>query len=494
MTSVDRRTFLRGGMAASGLGLLTACGTPSKPARWILPSDSRVKAAEAARRTTGRTHRATLNAEAGRVDLGGTSVTTWTYGGELPGREIRVRAGDVIEARLANRLPAGTTVHWHGLALRNDMDGTPDVTQPAVEPGQTFTYRFVAENPGTYWFHPHTGVQLDRGLYAPLIVEDPAEPGAYDEEWTVVLDDWIDGTGTTPDQVLTRLRKGMHGMNGMGGMDMDVMLMGATSRLLGGDAGDVKYPHYLVNGRLPAAPRTFRARPGRRVRMRIINAGSDTAFRLALGGHRMRVTHTDGFPVVPVDADALLVGMGERYDVVVTLADGVFPLVALAEGKGDAAFALVRTAAGGSPPASVRPRELSGRIPRYEDLRPAGAVRLAARPADVEHVLELTGSMMNYDWRFNGRAYDPSRPLQVRPGQRARITFRNRSTMWHPMHLHGHTFQTNGDGPRKDTVIVLPNQTVTCDFDADNPGRWMTHCHNAYHAEAGMMALLSYRA
>jgi FtsP/CotA-like multicopper oxidase with cupredoxin domain len=109
-----------------------------------------------------------------------------------------------------------------------------------------------------------------------------------------------------------------------------VMLMGATSPLLGGDAGDVRYPFYLINGRMAVAPRTAAARPGQRARIRLINAGGDTAFRVALGGHRLTVVHADGYPVQPVDADAVLLGMGERYDVIVTLGDGVFPLVASA--------------------------------------------------------------------------------------------------------------------------------------------------------------------
>ena len=105
------------------------------------------------------------------------------------------------------------------------------------------------------------------------------------------------------------------------------------SDLLGGDAGDIAYPYYLINGRIPAAPTTFNAKPAQRIRIRFINTGSDTAFRVALAGHSMTVTHTDGYPVVPTQVDALLIGMAERYDVVVTAADGVFPLVALAEGK-----------------------------------------------------------------------------------------------------------------------------------------------------------------
>jgi len=128
--------------------------------------------------------------------------------------------------------------------------------------------------------------------------------------------------------------------------------------LLGGDAADVRYPYYLVNGRVRTAPRTFTARPGQRARIRIINAAADTAFRVALGGHTLTVTHTDGYPVNPVQAGALLIGMGERYDVQVSLGDGVFPLVALAEGKNSTALALVRTAAGSAPPATIRPAEL----------------------------------------------------------------------------------------------------------------------------------------
>jgi len=97
------------------------------------------------------------------------------------------------------QLPAATSVHWHGIALRNDMDGVPGITQRPIKAGSGFEYAFTAPDPGTYFYHPHSGVQLDRGLYGVLIVDDPAEPGAYDQEWVVVLDDWLDGTGRTPD-------------------------------------------------------------------------------------------------------------------------------------------------------------------------------------------------------------------------------------------------------------------------------------------------------
>ncbi|WP_204011356.1 multicopper oxidase family protein [Sphaerimonospora thailandensis] len=522
MSSIDRRLFLRAGLAAAGGALATACSPArSESARrsadprpgsgaLVRPSGPEVGAAEAARRP-GQVREFHLIAREGRADLGGPVVRTWMYGDRLPGEPIRVRAGEVVRARLTNRLPQETTVHWHGLALRNDADGVPGVTQPPIPPGGEMVYEFTASHPGTYWFHPHHGTQLDRGLYAPIIVEDPAEPYDYDDEWTVVLDDWLDGVTGTPDEVLAEITSmsgggghgGGHGHEGMSmpdstaspGASWPHMMMNAESDLLGGDAGDVYYPHFLVNGRTATAPQTFAANPGARLRIRIINAGGDTAFRVALAGHAMTVTHADGFPVVPVETDALLLGMGERYDVLVTLKDGVFPLAALAEGKRAVARALVRTAPGArAPKADVWPAELDGRLASYDRLTPADAVRLPARAPDRTIKLMLTGSMARYDWAINGRKYDPEVIEPVKSGERVRLSFVNRTLMWHPMHLHGHTFALGASGLRKDTAIVLPGATVNADFDADNPGIWMIHCHNIYHGAAGMMTLLGYRA
>ncbi len=483
MKYIDRRAFVRAGLAISTVGTLAA------------RSDTGYGLGRAvtARPLPSATRSYTLNAVESQVDLGGPEVNTWAYNGVVPGREIRVRKGDVIKVKLVNRLPTGTTVHWHGVPVPNDMDGAPGVTQDPVEPGDVFVYRFAVEVPGTYWFHPHVGVQQDRGLYAPLIIEDPDEPAPYDEEWVVVLDDWIDGVNTTPDEVLAALRSGSgHGAASTQPGHDNLLLRDAHSPLLRGHAGDVNYPHYLINGRVATAPRTFTAKPGQRVRIRFINAGGDTAFRVAIGGHRMRVTHTDGFPVEPVETEALLIGMAERYDVLVTLEDGVFPLVALAEGKNATALALIRTSAGQAPPPDVRPKELDGLPIGYDRLTPTPDALLPRKNPDVEHHLVLSGTMEKYDWGINGETYDPEQGYAIREGQRVRLLFTNKTKMWHPMHVHGHTFQANETGPRKDTVNVLPGQTVTCDFDADNPGRWMLHCHNVYHSESGMMTLLTY--
>ncbi|MBU3866400.1 multicopper oxidase family protein [Streptomyces sp. 4503] len=548
MHEKTRRAVLGTGIAAAGSGLLAACGSPGPhpratghsgmesntmgaparagapaedgPAEYVSPHGPEVAATER-RRGPGPVRTFRLTATATTLDIGARKVASWAYEDQVPGQEIRVTAGDTIALTLANNLPQPTTLHWHGIRLRNDMDGVPGVTQRPVRTGAAFDYRFTAYYPGTYWVHPHSGVQLDRGLYAPLIVEDPKEPLKYDKEWVVVLDDWLDGVGgRTPDMELERLGggKGGHSM-GDGSMGDGSMgdagkraAKGAAKRaaarpaapkkaapaapmeseLLGGHAGDVTYPYYLVNGRSPESPQVFRAKRGDRIRIRLINAGGDTAFRVALGGHRMTVTHTDGYPVVPAKTDALLLGMGERYDVLVTVKDGVFPLAVLAEGKGRSAMAVLRTR-GKRPVKFPRPKELDGELLTADRLKAAEDVRLTPKEPDRIIRMRLTGSMRRWDWAINGRPYDPTQRYPVRAGERVRITFINGTDMWHPMHLHGHTFGLPDGGPRKDTTILRPHHKVNVDLDADNPGLWMVHCHNVYHSESGMMTILGYQ-
>ncbi|NMM22526.1 MAG: multicopper oxidase family protein [Phycicoccus sp.] len=514
---IDRRRFLQLGAAGGvvvGAGAFAGVRLLGSP-QPVGPADAIVAATEAARHSTGTVVRRELRAAPATIDLAGRTVQTWAFDGTFPGPELRVRAGDELRIRLSNGLPAPTSVHWHGLALRNDMDGVPGITQDAVAAGSTFDYAFVAPHPGTYWYHPHVGVQLDTGLQAALIVEDPNEPGRYDEEVVLVLDDWTDGWGDSPDQVLARMKRDGMTMAGssMAGQAMDGMSMGgadassmsmadsmpSADRPLGADTGDVAYPVHLINGRPPLDPFVISTAPARRIRLRIINAGSDTAYRFAIGGHRLTVTHTDGFAVDPLDVDTLIIGMGERYDVMITAGDGAFPVVALPEGKAAApAVAVLRTASGPIPAPDARPAELDGRLLAYADLTPTAAAALEPRAPDRE--LELNLQMINggRQWFINGAAFGNHEALQIRAHERIRLVMTNASMMFHPMHLHGHTFAlagTNGrPGIRKDTVNVLPMGKLAVDLQADNPGQWALHCHNAYHAELGMMTVLSYVA
>ncbi|MDY6055262.1 multicopper oxidase family protein [Micrococcus sp.] len=516
MHTPSRRHVLLAGLGLASAGALSACGsraTPgSAPGTPAIPSQSPLTAAPGT-----RTVEHVLTPRPVTLDLGGVTAKTWAYEESLDAPALRATAGDLLQVRVDNRLPTDTSVHWHGLALRQASDGVPGVTQEPIEAGASFTYQFVAPDPGTYFFHPHTGVQIDRGLYGPLIIDDPEDPGHYDQEWVITLDDWTDGVGSSPDDLLAGLQaqsgdladpsasagaasesmgQGAGHGHGTGhghgaGHDMAGMHHGDSPL---GDAGDLAYPHYLVNGRVPEAPRTLTGRPGQRVRLRIINAASDTIFRFALQGHRLTVTHTDGFPVNPTEAVAVYLAMGERLDALVTLDDGVFVFQAAPEGKdGTPARAIVRTGAGRVPAVDKRIAELDGKVLLTTELTPAEGARLPEREPDVTLDVDLNGQMQPYAWGLNGTRFGHDTPLEVSAGQRVRLRMRNMTAMAHPMHIHGHTWALPGSGGlRKDTVLLRPMETVEADLQADNPGVWMLHCHNIYHAELGMMTSLRY--
>ncbi|MGL4744661.1 MAG: multicopper oxidase family protein [Dermatophilaceae bacterium] len=493
--AVARRRVLRAGLAlAAGAGLggcAVRAGDPRLGSR-AFPSPPPLTPAPGRRVVD-----LALRAAPASVDLGGPVVSTWAYGGTVPGPPLRASAGDVIRLTLTNTLPAPTTVHCHGIRLRNAADGVPGLTQDPVAPGARYLYEFVAPDPGTYFVHPHVGVQLDRGLYAALVVDDPHEPGGYDEEWQVVLDDWLDGTGRTPDDVFGQLAAGAGGMGrmgrGMGGAG-DKGDTGDTAGAggMGGMHDDVDHPFHLIGGRVASSPVALRTRPGCRVRLRLVNAAASTVYTVALGGHRMTVTHTDGVAVRPTETGAALLGMGERLDAVVRLRDGVFPLVAEPQGSaGTRAMALVRTSTGDAPEPGVAVPELTGPALQLARLAPAEATRMPARQQDRTADVVLQRFHGSYRWGINGAPYGENEPLAAGRGQRLRAVVTNRTMAAHPLHIHGHTVAL-ASGLRKDTLLVPPMRRTTIDLQADNPGDWMIHCHHAYHAEAGMMIALHY--
>lgn len=505
---ITRRSVLSASVASAAAAALAACSSPATPAAaavWILPTDPLIADFEARRIADGTTVTQRLTAAPFNTKITGKPVSTWGYNESLNGPLIRAKTGDLLDVPVTNKLAEGTSVHWHGLALRNDADGVQGLTQEAVAAGADYGYRFRLAHPGTYWYHSHFDMQRERALYGALIIEDPREALSYDQEWVIILDDWLDGITGTPEDVVEELSMGMDmsggSMEGMdheggGGMDMKHMLMGATSDYLGGDAGDVKIPVHLFNGKPAQEAEVLESKPGSRIRLRIINAAGDTAYRVGVPGQKLTLTHTDGFPVQHHDIDAVVLGMGERIDALITVRDGYTPVLALPEGKDGNAYGLISTGIGTPPPAGRMPRTLDGTVTDGSRLKADASVLFAPKPPDRVHEMRLTGSMEKYDWGINGRRFDMANPLDgafdLRLNERVQVKIVNDTDMWHPMHLHGHTFQLADNGARKDTVIVKPKQTVVFEFDADNPGQWLTHCHNSYHAERGMMGVFSY--
>ncbi|MEW6321994.1 MAG: multicopper oxidase family protein [Acidobacteriota bacterium] len=417
-----------------------------------------------------------LVARPSTVDLGGgRSWATWTYGGGVPGPVLGGARGTRFRLDLRNELAEPTTIHWHGLPVPPGMDGVPGLSQDPVQPGDVFSYDFELTHPGTYLYHSHAGLQLDRGLMGPLVVTDPDDPVRADVDVVVLLDDWLAGN---PDDAFAALRS-QPGFGMMGGMR------------------EVAYDGYVANGAV-ADPMPLSVARGALMRLRLINGAASTTFVVGVEGRPLTVTHADGQAVAPVVVDTVRLGMGERYDVTFR-ADDAGPWTLFA-GNVDArvpAIALPIVVDGG-PRTTGRPLAwpatlLRGRRLQYEQLRP-----LAPPPPVVVPVREVPltlGFAPGYAWTINGETFESAAALAVREGERVRLVFRNLSMMRHPMHLHGHFFEVltgAGRGPLKDTVIVDPMGQVAVEFTADNPGRWLMHCHHAYHMEAGMAREIRY--
>jgi FtsP/CotA-like multicopper oxidase with cupredoxin domain len=474
------------------------------------------------------------------IDLGGRTARTWTYGAGIPGPEIRVKQGERLRVRVENGLPEETTVHWHGVRVPNDQDGVPDMPLPPIAPGESFTYEFAPPDAGTYWWHPHVGMQLDRGLYGAFVVEAPDETLGYDREVVLVLDDWLDGVDGTPDARLDLLlaegmqMPGMEGGHGSGGHDhsamggfgmglgaMDASALGDGSLSVPGryvslagedplsgtlpalgnlladrqlDAGDVQFPLYLVNGRPANDPFGVEVRRGERLRLRLVNASADTIFGFSVDDHPLTLVATDGQAVTPAKGDAVLLGMGERADVLLD-ADrpGAYRMLALPLGKAGRALATLRYAgaAESSMPPVGAPVQRPARLLGYADMRdPTGDAATPERRLRLDLAMDESKP---YRWLMGGQSFPEADSIHLARGESIRFVMRNRTMMAHPMHIHGHFLRdvTDGpDGPLKDTIVIPPQRTARFDLLADNPGEWMFHCHNLYHQSAGMMRMV----
>jgi FtsP/CotA-like multicopper oxidase with cupredoxin domain len=266
------------------------------------------------------------------------------------------------------------------------------------------------------------------------------------------------------------------------------------------DLNDVEYDAYLANDRTLDDPLVVRTERGGRVRLRLINGASSTAFWIELGALEGSIVAVDGNPVAPLAVRRFPMAQAQRVDVILRMpaAGGTFPVLAQREGDRQRTGiilatpdALVTKIAGGAE-APAAPADLSLEH-RLSALHPLAPIK-----ADVTHRIVLTGAMMPYTWSIDGRTWRDHRPLRVAKEQRVVLEMVNRGQMAHPMHLHGHQFQVVGlngkklQGAVRDTVLVPPAGSVTVAFVADNPGRWLLHCHNIFHMATGMMTELVY--
>jgi FtsP/CotA-like multicopper oxidase with cupredoxin domain len=394
--------------------------------------------------------RITLVAQKAKVALAsGRTLDAWTFNGQVPGPEIRVRRGDVVEATLINQdIDEGVTIHWHGVDVPNAEDGVAGITQDAVMPGQRYTYRFRAEQLGTFWYHSHqvSSKQVRRGLYGAFVIGPRKAPPPTLDLTTIAHD-----------------------------------FFGRTA--LGVDDG-------VQQRNVP---------PGTRVRLRLVNSNSSPE-RFTVTGAPFRVLAIDGTDLngpTPIEARTLNLGGGARYDVSFVVPDG-----GVRVGIEGSSTALVL----GREEVTAPERAIG------QDFDPAGygrpklTVLGATTEFDRTFVLDIgkrIGFMAGrpgYHWALNGKLHPRTPMYMIRRGDLVKIRVVNNSGTLHPMHLHGHHVlvlsrngrRTTGSPWWVDTLDVRPNEEYEVAFRADNPGIWMNHCHNLPHARDGLTMHVAY--
>ena len=437
------------------------------------------------------------------LEVNGRAASVFGLVGPDGSPGLRLRAGEAFDVLLRNQSEEPTIVHWHGLTPPWPSDGVADAPLPLIGAGEARRFDFLVDRPGTYWMHAHT-LQEQALLAAPLIVADPADDGRDEQEVVVLLHDF---SFRSPEELLAGLTGGasMDGMpmgagpnDAMAGMDDGSMGHGGMD-MSGGmamDLNDIEYDAYLSNDRTLDDPEVFAVERGGRVRMRIINGATATAFTIDTGALEAELIAVDGQAVEPMRGRRFPVSMGQRIDLRLQLPGEAkaFPILALREGSRERTGFILRP-----PGAEV------GKLASVGDedgpvldlgleTELKAAAPLAARRPDRSYEMRLTGDMVAYRW-----ALALNEPIAATLGDRIEVTMTNTSMMAHPMHLHGHHFQVVAiDGKRlngavRDTVLVPSMRSVTIAVDANNPGQWAFHCHHLYHMATGMMSSFGYR-
>lgn len=396
--------------------------------------------------------RFTLTAQQGPVRLAsGRTVEALSFDGRVPGPELRVNRGDLVEVTLRNRdVEGGVTIHWHGVDLPNAEDGVAGVTQDAVPPGGSHVYRFRAGQVGTFWYHAHqaSASEVRRGLFGALVIE-PADAAAPEVADIVVAVHTLDGTP-------------------------------------------------LVNATDGVARRAVA--PGTPVRLRVINTDSAPQ-RYDIGGTSFRVVAIDGTDLVgptTLSRRTLVLAAGGRYDVAFTM-----PQTPVKLAVEDTLVGLALSADGKADPPSPSPG------PEFDPARygrPAPTPFDASSHFDRTFTLEVGRKPGFFDgrpgkqWTINGGIYPRVPMFMVDRGDLVRISIHNTTGAVHPMHLHGHHMlvlsrdgiPVSGSPWWSDTLNVEPGERYEVAFRADNPGIWMDHCHNLFHAAAGLTMHVAY--
>lgn len=547
------------------------------------------------------------------VNYTGKAKHAIAINGSIPAPILTFTEGDTAEIYLHNMLNEETSLHWHGIILPNQFDGVPYLTTAKVAPGDVHLYKFRIVQNGTYWYHSHSALQEQIGMYGALILKprngsdsiaksttmSMTSEMSHDhmamgndadhskmtmtttaattmvdslKQYTVVLSEWAD---ENPMQIQRRLRTANDWFSIKKGSTQSyseaikegyfkTKLTNEWKRMKAMDVSDVFYNRFLLNGN--PATQTSEYKPGDMVRLHVVNAGASSYFWLTYSGGKITVVANDGNDVVPVEVDRLIIAVAETYDVIVTIPDSrSFEFRATSEDR--TGYSSLWLGNGTKVPAQALPRlkyfegmkmmndmmnvdgtmkdmgmkmslqkmdmnmvmypEITGEADEantkdpsndsahrghdmagmsmptggdivtlnYDMLRSPHNTSLPDGPMKVLH-FNLTGNMNRYVWTLDNKTVTESDRILITKGENLRIILTNNSMMRHPMHLHGHDFRvvnSHGDySPLKNVLDIMPMETDTIEFAANQSGNWFFHCHILFHMMAGMGRVFTY--
>lgn len=472
------------------------------------------------------------------VNMAGRPVMAMSINNQIPAPTVEAIVGDTLRVTVNNLMDVETSVHWHGVLLPNDQDGVPYLTTVPIKAKTSFTFEFPVIHSGTYWYHSHTGLQEQRGIYGSIVFHEQQNRYDYDVEKVIVLSDW---TNESPKQVLRHLKRedDYYALKKNAVQSWDKIIKNglpaiktrfnhARMRMDAMDISDIGYDAFLINGK--GQSRDESIKPGSKVRLRIINAGSSSYFYVGYAGGEMMLVEADGVAVVPVKVERLRLAIAETYDVIIQIpednkayelratSEDVTGFASLYLGKGEMISAneiekpnlflvdhsmhmMSMNKAGHKNHDMMNMQHKHNSdvnmLNEYQGLRSLEQTSLDANKPQREITLKLTGSMKRYVWSFDNKILSESDRILIKKGENVRFILENETMMHHPLHLHGHFFRVlNGEGkysPLKHTVNVPPFQKVVIEFYANEEKDWFFHCHNLYHMLTGMARVVSYK-
>ncbi|HXX43948.1 MAG TPA: multicopper oxidase domain-containing protein [Candidatus Acidoferrales bacterium] len=421
-------------------------------------------------------------------------ISTIGYNGSSPGPVLRMREGKPVTVDVINDTDAAELVHWHGLFVPSEVDGSEEEGTPMVPSGGRRRYQFTPKPAGTRWYHSHAmaGADLHRGTYTGqfgfLMIDSGTNPGQFDQELFLALRDW---EPFFTDQMENEAAEG----GGLGPQPERPATLDTRPNGL-----EVTSQLFSINDKALGAGEPIRVRAGQHVLMHILNAGAIENRMIAFSGHQFHVIAMDGNAVPsPKSVDVLMLGPGERIDAFVEMNQpGVWILGATDDMIRNAGMGvIVEYENQHREPQWVPP---SKPIWDYTIFGMSGAPSRPAPDRTIDMIFEKipSGAGQFNIWHVNGKPYPHEQEFVLQQGARYRLVFRNRTDDAHPVHLHRHLFElvdVNGkptSGVMKDTVIVPLYGRVSADLTADQPGLSLFHCHIQQHMDFGFKALFRY--